>query len=162
MRMFVRIICVILFTGCSIYSLEAQYRTGNPYGRQNSPYGRQNSIVPRADDPQEEPKALTAEEIVEEQMPKFVEAAELNPFEEAVLSSILTKYIQKTIELRLLELEPQKTKETLEKIRKDQNAELKAGLPEDKYNIIMEIQEKGFRKVQTDKKKKRKKKKKEE
>ena len=159
--MFVRIICVLLLVGGSIYSMEAQYNTNSPYGRQNSPYGRQNSIVPRADDPQEEPKPLTAEEIVENELPKIIEAAELNPFEEAVVSSILTKYLKKTIELKLLELEPQKTRETLEKIRKDQNEELKAGLPEEKYNIIMEIQEKGLRKVQADKKKKRKKKKKE-
>ena len=150
-----RCLCLFCLALITLVSVEAQYnRTGSPY------YGRQNSIIPRADDPQDEPEALTAAEMVENEMPKITEAADLNDFEQAVVSSILTKYIQQTIELKILELEPQKTREILEKIRENQNEELKAGLPEEKYNIIMEIQEKGFKKVQSEQKKKKKKKKK--
>ncbi len=149
-----RYLCIWFFCLAllGISEVEAQYRTGNPY------YGRQNSIVPSADDPKPEPKALTAEEIVDKEMPKIAEAAELNDFEQAVVSSILYKYLKQTIELKLLELEPEKTREGLENIRKNQNEELKAGLPEDKYNLIVEIQEKGFKKVKSKSKKKKKKK----
>lgn len=135
---------------------EAQYRNGYPYS------GRPNSIIPQANDEKPEPKALTAEEIVEREMPNITEAAQLNPFEQAVVSSILTKYIQQRIELGILDLEPQKTREKLEQIRKNQNAELEAGLPEEKYKLILEIQEKGVRKVKSGKKKGKKNKKKKE
>ncbi len=141
-----------MLTILSFTAVEAQYRNGYPY------YGRQNSLVPRSDDPKEEAKPLTAEEIVAEQMPAITEAADLNDFEHAVVSSILTKYIQQTIELRILDLDPNKTKESLEIIRRKQNEELKAGLPEDKYDLLMEIQEKGSKKVKSERKKKKKKK----
>ena len=145
-------VCII---SLGLSELQAQVRNGNPY------YGRGRSTVPQAADPPPEPKYLTAEEIVAKEMPKISEAADLNEFEQAVVTSILTKYTQQRIELAILELEPEKTKETVQKIRKNQNEELKAGLPEEKYNIIMEIQEKGIRKVQNNNKKKKKKKKKE-
>ncbi len=130
-----------------MFQAEAQYRNGYSYG------GRPNSIIPDSNDQKPEPKALTAEEIVENEMPKITETAQLNPFEEAVVSSILTKYIQQRIELSILDLEPQKTKEKIDQIRKNQNEELKAGLPEDKYQLILEIQEKGVRKTKSKKKK---------
>jgi hypothetical protein len=132
---------------------EAQYRNGYGYG------GRPNSIIPNSNDEKPEPKSYTAEEIVENEMPMITEAAQLNAFEQAVVSSILTKYVQQTIELRILKLEPQKTRESLDIIKKKQNEELKAGLPEDKYKLIMEIQEKGAKKVQSQNKKGKKKKK---
>ena len=151
---------LVLFCLIAILSstaIEAQYRQGN---RMGYPYnGRPNSIIPRANDEKPEAKPLTAEEIVKEELPKIVEAANLNAFEEAVVGSILTKYLKQTIELRLLELEPRDTKEKLEKIREAQNAELKAGLPEEKYDLVMEIQEKGANKVKSQQKKKKKKKK---
>ncbi|MEM7382056.1 MAG: hypothetical protein AAF361_12780, partial [Bacteroidota bacterium] len=53
-----------------------------------------------------------------------------------------------------------KMREGMEKIRKNQMAELKAGLPEDKYNALVELQEKGYTKVKKEKKKKKKKNKK--
>jgi hypothetical protein len=56
-----------------------------------------------------------------------------------------------------LGLEPLKAKEEMEKIEKKQNEELKAGLPEDKFNAFMELQENRFK---SKKKKKNKKKKK--
>ena len=141
-----------LLLGSSI--AEAQYRNGYPY------YGRPNSIIPRSNDEKAEPKALTASEMVANEMPKISEAADLNEFEEAVVTSILTKYVQQTIELRLLELETNKTRENLQKIKANQDAELKAGLPEEKYMVIKEIQEKGLNKVSNQKKKDKKKKKK--
>ncbi|MGB5238758.1 MAG: hypothetical protein WBN59_14105, partial [Flavobacteriaceae bacterium] len=112
---------------------EAQYRNGNPYG------GRPNSIIPQSNDEKPEPKALTAEEIVDGEMPKITETAQLNDFEQAVVSSILTKYVQQSIELRILDLEPQKAREKMDQIKKNQNEELKAGLPEDKYQLIIDI-----------------------
>ena len=141
------IFCFVLL---GVIGVEAQYQRGG-YPQ----YGRQSSIVPQANDPKPEPKPLTAEEIVEKQMPKITEAAELNDFEQAVVSSILTKYFQQTIELQILELDSHTTKEKLEQIRKNQEAELKAGLPEEKFNVIMDIQEKGFKKAKKKKKKKK-------
>lgn len=150
MRFGLKGILLIFFVLAGIVA-EAQYRNGYPQ------YGRPKSIIPNANDEKPEPKALTAEEMVANEMPKITEAAELNDFEQAVVSSILTKYIQQTIELKILELEPDKTRESLEVIRKKQSEELKAGLPEDKYALILEIQEKGVNKVKNQKKKKNKK-----
>ena len=142
---------IFCFLILGITNVEAQYRRGYPYS------GRQGSIVPQAHDPAPEPKNLTAEEMVEKQMPKITEAAELNDFEQAVVASILTKSFQQTIELQILELDANTTKEKLQQIKKNQEEELKAGLPEEKFNIIMDIQEKGFNKAKKKKKKKKKK-----
>ena len=149
-----RILSVVIFCFLllGLGTVEAQYRRGNQL------YGRPNSIVPTANDPKPEAKPLTAEEMVEKQMPKITEAAGLNDFEQAVVSSILTKYFQKTIELQILELDANTTREQLQEIKKGQEAELKAGLPEEKFNIIMQIQEEGFKKVKSKQKKKKKKK----
>jgi hypothetical protein len=89
-------------------------------------------------------------------MPKITEAIDLNDFEQAVVNSILTKYVQQRIELQLLKLEPDKMREGLEKIQQDQEAELKAGLPEDKYLAFVELAKNKFQ-VKKKKKKKRKK-----
>lgn len=118
-------------------------------------FGRQRNTIPRGPVQQQEPKALTAEEIVAQEMPKISEALDLNDFEQAVVSSILTKHVQQRIELQLLKLEPDKMREGLEKIQKSQEEELKAGLPEDKFLAFQELQENRF---QVKRKKKRKKK----
>ena len=146
-------ILIFSFTFLWILQANAQYRNGYPYA------GRPNSIIPQSNDEKPEPKALTADEIVEREMPKITETAQLNDFEQAVVSSILTKYVQQSIELRILDLEPQKAREKMDQIKKNQNEELKAGLPEDKYKLILEIQEKGVRKVKSQKKKGKKNKK---
>jgi hypothetical protein len=122
-------------------------------------FGRQRNMTPQAPVQQKEAKPLTAEEIVAQEMPKITEAIGLNDFEQAVVSSILTKYVQQRIELQLLKLEPDKMREGLEKIQKDQEAELKAGLPEDKFLAFEELAKNKF---QVKKKKKKKKKKKNE
>lgn len=140
------LLLVLLFCGPLA---EAQYG----YGNRN--YGRQRSAVPRADEPEKKAEPLTAEQIVQNEMPQFTEALELNDFEQAVVSTILTKYIQQHIELQLLKLDADKTREGLEKIRTNQEAELKAGLPEAKYNAFVELQKTGFKKKKKERKKKK-------
>ncbi len=132
----------------------AQYGYGSQYGRQ-----RQRSAIPRGPEPKRETKPLTAEEIVANEMPKLTEALELNEFEQAVVSSILNKYMQQRIELQLLELDADKTRESLEKIIENQKAELKAGLSEEKYNALLAYQKNGLKKMKRKKKKDKKKKK---
>lgn len=138
----------------SINDLVAQYGYGSPYGNR---YGRQRSMVPQAG-PTESKKdetPPTAEEIVDGQMPSITEALGLDPFEQAVVRTSLVQSVQQRIELQILQLEPLKMKEEVDKIEKRQNEELKAGLPEDKYNAFLELQENRFK---PKKKKKRKKK----
>ena len=71
---------LILFLGVSVMAL-AQFRNNNRFGRQ------QRSAIPQATTPPEEPKPKTADELVDEQMPKITEAIGLDPFEEAIAVS---------------------------------------------------------------------------
>lgn len=130
-------------------SLEAQYGYGNRYGRRTS--------IPQAQTPQKEPEPLTAEEYVEQRMPKIIEALELDPFEEAVVRTTLTKYVQKRMELQILKLEPKKMKEEFQKLQEQQDAEIKAGLPENKYEAYLALQKNQLKKKRKKKKKKGKK-----
>lgn len=134
----------------------AQYGYNNGYNNGYNRNSRRNSPIPRMEEPQSKPENLTAEEIVEREMPKIIEALELNDFEQAVVSSILTKYVQQSIELQLLKLPADKTREAAEKIRENQKEELKAGLPEDKFNQLVELQKQGYKKIKKKKKKKKK------
>jgi hypothetical protein len=142
-----------LVLGTCFVNAQYGYGYGNPYS-----YGRYRSIVPQGPEPEKETKPRTADEIVEAEMPKIAELLELNEFERAVVSTILAKYVQQSIELQILDLEPDKMREGLEKIRVNQKAELKAGLPEEKYNALIELQDNGFKKAVKKKKKKKKKK----
>ncbi|MCE2612003.1 hypothetical protein LVD13_03400 [Flavobacteriaceae bacterium D16] len=142
------IFITLLLLLASICSLHGQ-TMGNPYGRQRS-------SIPRGPVQQKEAKPLTAEEIVAQEMPKITEAIDLNEFEQAVVGSILTKYVQQRIELQLLKLEPDQMREGFEKIQKNQEEELRAGLPEDKFLAFEELAKNKF---QVKKKKKKKKKK---
>ena len=120
-------------------------------------YGPQRSSIPRGPEPTpeaEEPK--TAEELVEAEMPKITEALELNPFEQAVVSSVLTKYTQQRIELQILQLPKDKAREAYEKIAENQEQELKQGLPPEKFEAFMELAENGFKAKKKKKKKKKK------
>ena len=81
---------------------------------------------------------------------------ELDPFEEAVVRSVLVNSVQKRMELQILKLEPQKMKEEYEKIRKQQDEELKAGLPEEKYQIYLQLQDNPSKTKRKQKKKKKK------
>ncbi|MBT8208984.1 MAG: hypothetical protein KJP14_00485 [Eudoraea sp.] len=144
------LILFLLFLALGISAeLNAQVGYGNGY------YGRQRSGIPRTPVEKKEPKPQTAEEIVAEQMPKISEELSLNDFEQAVVSSILTRYVEQRIQLQLLELSPEKMREGLEKIQKNQQAELKAGLPEEKFKALEEYQKNGYR-IKKKKKKKRK------
>lgn len=146
----------------------AQYGYGGyGYGRRDM-YGRRMSVVPRnMTEMKTEPENLTAEEIVAQQMPAFKEALQLTAFEEAILSSVLTKYVQQRIELQILKLEPQKMKEQYQIIQENQENELQQSLPPEKFEAYMELQEENFRNLNKkakengkgkDKKKKKKKK----
>ncbi len=117
------------------------------------------SSLPRGPGPEaqkEDPK--TAEELVADQMPRITEALDLNDFEQAVVSSILNKYVQQRIELQILELPKDKTREAYEKIAENQKAELKQGLPPEKFEGFMDLMENGgkSKKEKKDRKKKKK------
>lgn len=131
---------------------------GGGYG--GSGYGRQRSAIPQVQETPKEPEPKTAEQIVDGEMPGIAEALELNAFEEAVLSSTLKKYLQKRIEMQILELSPEQMREGMEKITKSQDEELKAGLPIEKYDAFVEMQKKGVQKTKKEKKRERKRKKK--
>ncbi|GGG43916.1 hypothetical protein GCM10011414_11940 [Croceivirga lutea] len=147
---------VLLFTFLGLTSeIYAQYGYGNGYNR----YGRQRSGIPQAETPAKEPEPLTAEELVEKQMPRIIETLELDPFEEAVVRSTLVKYVQKRMELQILKLPPEKMKEEFDKLGKLQDEEMKAGLPEEKFNLyksLLENPNKTEREAKKKKKRKRK------
>ena len=133
--------------------LTAQYGYGY-----RSRFGR--SAIPQAEAPAKKPEPLTAEQIVAAEMPEIIEAAGLNDFESAVVSTILTKYVQQRIELRILKLDPDQTREAYEKIDRAEREELESGLPPEKFQAMVELKESGYdsRKLQKKKKKKKKKK----
>ena len=137
--------------------IQAQYGYGNRGYDRNS-YGRQGSTTRdmQASPPKKE-EPLTAKEIVDLQMPTITEILELNEFEQAVIATTLTKYVRQRIEIQLLKLTPEKTKEGYEKIHKKQTEELKSSLPEDKFNAFTELQENGFRKTKKKNRRKNKK-----
>ena len=131
----------------------AQVR-GNPYG---DPYGRQQrTALPSGPEfNPEDDRPRTAEEIVEAQMPQIMEAVDLNPFEEAVVRSILEKYVQKRIELQILGLDTDKTREALEKIKQEQDEELKQSLSPEKFEAFMALYDNGKKSRKAKKKKKK-------
>jgi len=142
---------IVLLLSIHFASAQYGYGYGNPYY-----YGRQRSIVPQGPEPEKEVKPRTADEIVAAEMPKITEVLELNEFEQAVVSTILTKYVQQSIELRILDPEPDKLREGMEKIQRNQREELKAGIPEDKFNALVALQENGYKNKKKEKKKKKK------
>ncbi len=145
-----------LFVMGAAITAEAQYGYGN-YGGY---YGRRQSIVPQAETPDKKPEPKTAEEIVSEEMPGIVEAAELNAFEEAVVRTSLTRYVQQRIELDILKLDPDTMREAVEKINLEHRQELEAGLPPEKYQAMIQLQENGYNAKKLEKEKRKKKKKK--
>ncbi|WP_149275572.1 hypothetical protein [Pareuzebyella sediminis] len=156
---YVLLLCTVLF---SMAEIQAQYGRGYGYGGggygYGGGYGRPRNTIPQVQSTPKEPEPKTAEQIVDEEMPKITEAIELNEFEAAVLSSVLKKYLQKRIEMQILELTPEQMREGMEKITLQQDEELKAGLPLDKYEAFVEMQKKGVQKTQKEKKKEKKRK----
>ena len=149
MKTKVKYIVVLVVIFSAFTDIQAQY--GNGYG--NGYGGRQRNTMPQTPSPQEEPKALTAEQIVDNEMPNITEVVGLNPFEEAIVRTILTKYVQKRIELQILKLDPEKTRAAMENIVKDQEEELKASLPEEKYEAFAQLQKDRFKSKKKKKKK---------
>ncbi|MDV7140510.1 hypothetical protein R3X28_16575 [Maribacter sp. TH_r10] len=157
---FFLVLFILLLSGIELH---AQYGYGNGYGYggyNRGSYGRSRSSIPQVQTPEKEPEPLTADQIVENEMPAIASALELNEFETAVLSSILKKYVQERIEMQILKLEPDQMRAQMEKITERQTEELKAGLPLEKYEAFVELQKKGVAKTNKEKKKKKKKEKK--
>lgn len=141
--------------------LSAQYGYGRGYGYGSGygyGYGRQRSAIPQVEETPKEPEPKTAEQIVDGEMPEITETLELNEFESAVLSSILKKYVQKRIEMQILELTPDQMREGMEKITQAQDEELRAGLPPEKYEAFVEMQKNGIQKTKKQKKKEKRRK----
>ena len=153
------IVLSILLGGSEIY---AQYGYGGRGygGRGNYGYGSQRSAIPQAQESQKEPEPKTAEQLVDGEMPRITEALALNDFEQAVLSSVLKKYVQERIEARILKLPPEKMLEVYDNITKRQDEELKAGLPIEKYDAFVALQKEGVAKTLKKSKKKKKEKRK--
>src|SRR5690606_1003462 len=140
--------------------VSAQYGYGNGYGYgygNGYGYGRHRNAIPQAVETPKEPENLTAEQIVNAEMPEISAKLGLNAFEEAILSTTLKKYLQERIEMQILKLPPDQMKEGYERITLKQDEELKAGLPADKYEAFVELQKNGFKKVKQKKKQKKKK-----
>jgi hypothetical protein len=149
----------ILLGSSEIY---AQYGYGNGgygYGsRGGYGYGSQRSSIPQAQETPKEPEPKTAEQLVDGEMPGITEALGLNDFEQAVLSSVLKKYVQERIEAQILKLPPEKMAEVYDNITKRQDEELKAGLPLEKYEAFVALQKDGVAKTLKKKKKEKRKK----
>ncbi len=163
-KIFLVTLFILLLSGLE---LQAQYGYGRGYGRgygygsgYGYGYGRGRSAIPQAQETPKEAEPLTAEQIVDNEMPGITEALELNEFETAVLSSTLKKYVQERIEMQILKLSPEKMREGMEKITERQDADLKAGLPLEKYEAFVEMQKNGIAKTKKEKKKEKRKKKK--
>ena len=135
--------------------LSAQFMNQNRFGRQRSAIPQGPTAA------QQEPENLTAEQYVEKEMPRFIETMGLDPFEEAVVRSILVTSVQKRMELQILNLEPKKMREEYEKTIKAQDEEMKASLPPEKYQIYLDMRENPTKAKRKQKKKKKKEKSKE-
>ena len=70
------------------------------------------------------------------------------------------KYVQERIELQILKLPADKMREAYLKITERQDADLKAGLPLEKYEAFVQMQKDGVAKMRKEQKKAEKKKKK--
>ncbi|MBU3024636.1 hypothetical protein [Zobellia galactanivorans] len=157
---YVILLFVLLFTSPELVAQYGYGGGGYGYGGGGYGYGRQRSAIPQVQETPKAPEPKTAEQIVNEEMPGIAQALELNEFESAVMSSVLKKYLQKRIEMQILELSPEQMREGMEKITKAQDEELKAGLPIEKYEAFVEMQKKGLQKTQKEKKREKKRKKK--
>jgi len=149
------VMLAVVFSGTP--GISAQIMNQSPYGP-----GRVATTPSMAETQRtEEPK--TAEEIVDESMPDFTEALELNDFEQAVFRSVMLKYVKKRMELTILQLEREQAQEAYEKISKEEDEEMKLSLSEEKYAAFRELRTLGpdwKRKMAREKKKKEKNKKK--
>ena len=154
MKTYVKNFLAILIMMLSGVVLQAQFGNGMyNNGLGNGMYGRGMSAVPRTAEPEKKVEPQTAEQMVDAEMPALKEALDLNEFEYAVLKTTLTKYVQEGIELRLLQLSPEKTWEGMENISARQKEELEASLPQEKFEKLQSIQKEGYKKESKKKKK---------
>lgn len=151
-----KLLSVLTIVLLTIPVAQAQYGYGNR-GYGNNGYGRRQSAIPQTQQEPKKEEPLTAEQMVAEQMPSIAEALALNEFEKAVVSTTLTKYLKQRMELQILQLDADQTRAALEKISLDQEADLKAGLPEEKYQAFLDLQKEGLAKAKRKNKKKKKK-----
>jgi len=118
-------------------------------------YGAGNPGPTAQSQRQEEPK--TAEEMIDIMMPKISESLKLNDFDEAVMRAILLKYMKKRLELRILELPDERTREILGQILKEEDAELRSSLSLEVYEGYKKISEEGLNWKKKEEKEKKKK-----
>lgn len=154
-KMNIRYLIVLFIFFLTASETQAQY--GNGYGRSSGAYNSQISSIPQAQDIPKEEVPKTATQIIDTEMPSIVASLELDPFEEAILSTTLKKYMQERIELQILKLPNDKMKEAYEKIAKKQDQELRAGLTIEKYDAFIALQKSGLSKAKKDLKKKERK-----
>ncbi len=163
------IVLFIILLGASELQAQLGNRGGYGYGGMGGGgglgrggMGRGRTAIPQGPTATKEPEAKTAAQIVDAEMPTIAETLGLDEFEKAVLSTTLKKYVQERIELQILKLPGEKMREAYQKITKNQDADLKSGLPLEKYEAFVKMQKDGVAKMHKQMKKdeKRKKKKK--
>jgi len=102
--------------------LSAQYGYGNGYGKwvwkwdmDYGGYGRQRNSIPQAQENAQGTRKINGRSNCRPGNAKhYKKKLGLNPFEEAVLSTNLKKYLQERIELQILELPADKMRESYE------------------------------------------------
>jgi hypothetical protein len=93
-------------------------------------------------------------------MVKVKEALAIDPFEEAILRSILLEFTKKRIELQILKVDPKTLTESFRKLNDLENERLKSELSLVTYEKLIELKERNFKKLKDNSEKKKKKKKK--
>ena len=158
-----KIVLALLLVLGSLESVQGQFGMGGFGGYGYNPYsgmGRMRSSVPRANVAAEPDAPLTAEEITELEMVKVKEVLVIDPFEEAILRSIVLEFTKKRIELQILKGDPKTLSESFRKLNDVENERLKTELSLATYEKLLELKERNFKKQKDNSEKKRKKKKK--
>ena len=158
-----KIVLALLLVLGSLESVQGQFGMGGFGGYGYNPYsgmGRMRSSVPRANVAAEPDAPLTAEDITELEMVKVKEVLVIDPFEEAILRSIVLEFTKKRIELQILKGDPKTLSESFRKLNDLENERLKTELSLATYEKLLELKERNFKKLKDNSEKKRKKKKK--
>ena len=137
-----KIVLALLLVLGSQESVQGQFGMGGFGGYGYNPYsgmGRMRSSVPRTNVAAEPDAPLTAEEITELEMVKVKEALAIDPFEEAILRSILLEFTKKRIELQILKVDPKTLTESFRKLNDLENERLKTELSFATYEKLIEL-----------------------
>lgn len=140
---------ILLFGACVLLTAPVQAQWGNPYG-----YGRR-SAVPNTPTPQKKQEPPTAEEIVDLQMDRLTEDLGLDVFEQAVVKTIMVKYVKKRLDLQHQQLDAREVREVLDDLQQQQDNEFKTSLSPEKYEKYMSLRESNSKKKKRKKKKKK-------